>query len=258
MDVPSSSSLKGWIFQFCHPSCCYHVCHTYSKMDRYIQELAEAATTDKVKQILEKFSMNETHEVNQNGLVNECKLVHLRWTQRRKPRHQDSNVQRNSRYYDGNTQQNFRYQENTQPNSGIRTTVPPWENRQQSPQTLPPNATNHQQVHPTMTESTTNLQSKPKEASGDLQNMKTFLENCLDRMKADISKQIELQIDNKMNSFANKPVYQQPPAQWYHPGMDQPSRKLQTQSQPEKQQKSSSNPPPPVSFMGYPMIIPQV
>ena len=40
-------------------------------MDRYIQELAEAATTDKVKQILEKFSMNETHEVNQNGLVNE-------------------------------------------------------------------------------------------------------------------------------------------------------------------------------------------
>ena len=40
-------------------------------MDRYIQELATTATTDKVKQILETFSMNETHEVNQNRLVNE-------------------------------------------------------------------------------------------------------------------------------------------------------------------------------------------
>ena len=245
--------LKGDGCSFFHPKSCYY----YSKFGT--DPIDGCRRGKRCRNVHPKLCPNS--ESLRICLNDECKLVHLRGTQRRKPRHQDSNVQQNSRYYDGNTQQNFRYQENTQPNSGIRTTVPPWENRQQSPQTLPPNATNHQQVHPTMTESTTNLQSKPKEASGDLQNMKTFLENCLDRMKADISKQIELQIDNKMNSFANKPVYQQPPAQWYHPSMDQPSRKLQTQSQPEKQQKSSSNPPPPpppVSFMGYPMIIPQV
>ena len=246
--------LKGDGCSFFHPKSCYY----YSK---YGTDPIDGCRRGKrCRNIHPKLCPNS--ESLKICLNDECKLVHLRGTQRRKPRNQDSNVQQqNSRYHDGNAQQNFRYQDNTQPNSGSRTTVSPWENRQQSHQTSPSNENNHHQVHPSLIESTTNLQIKPKETNEDLQNMKSFLEDCLNRMKTDISKQIEQQIDNKMSSFANKPVYQQPPAQWYHPDLNQPSRKLQAQSQPEKQQKTSSNPPP-VSFMGYPMtqmpmIIPQ-
>ena len=149
-------------------------------------------------------------------------------------------------------QQNQRYQENnTQQNHGSRIAVSPWENRQPTP-----NTTNPLQQQQSSMESMTNAQHTPKETKGDFENMKTFLEQCLEKMKSDITKQIEHQIDSKINSFANKPVYQPAPTQWYHPKLQHPNIIPQhAQIQPEKPQENANTSQ--VSFMGYPMIIPQ-
>ena len=40
-------------------------------MDVYIQEIATTAPSDKVKQIVETFNSNDTHETNRDRLVNE-------------------------------------------------------------------------------------------------------------------------------------------------------------------------------------------
>ena len=221
--------LRGVGCDFFHPKSCYY----YAKFGT--DPFNGCRRGRRCKYIHPKLCPNS--ENMKICLNNECKLVHLKGTQRERRTNRENNNQQNPRYLERNEQSNYRYPEhNAQPRND-NATISPWENSQQ-----------HQ-----ITRDTNNTTPQPKTNGFEnmQKNMQIFLEQCLERMKVDINKQIEHQVEGRINSFVNsKPVYQPTPAQWYHP---QPATQA-AQMQLEKPQEVTNTPP--VQFMGYPMVIP--
>ena len=234
--------LRGEECSFFHPKSCYY----YSKHGN--DPHLGCRKGNRCKFFHPKLCSNSE---NLKICLNEqCKLVHLKGTQRRQPRYPESGPQLNTRYPEDNAQQNTRYQER----NGQQITRPPiapWDNSRQIRQDDIPYQ--QQQSEREMRNKRT-MQPEQREVNRDLSEMQSFLERCLEKMKSDISKQIDEKIDSK---FLN--TNQQIAGQWHRQEQTQVNRQphvVQLPPEPSHQKEPHTTP---VSFMGYPpMVFPQV
>ena len=225
--------LRGDGCSFFHPKSCYY----YSKFGN--DPINGCRRGKRCKYVHPKLCPNS---VNMKICLNEeCKLVHLKGTQRKKPR---ENSQQAPRYLDRNEHPNYRHSDqNVQPQYHNPATISPWENRHQTAR-----ETSDSTPQPSSNETRSGFENMQK-------NMQSFLEKYLEQMKVDINNQIEKQVEGRLNNFVNsKPSYTST-NQWYHPNLQQTiTQPLPAQIQAEKSQEVTNSPQ--VQFMGYPMIIP--
>lgn len=183
----------------------------------------------------------------------ECKQVHLRGTQRRKPSHQEM------------------HSKPKPPN-----TFAPWNNSQSNNQSNSQSVSreyNTQSSSPWQTERRENDLQRQNEDRNNFANMQNFLEKCLEKMKADLSSHLENKIDNRISSFIHKqPQPQMPLTQisqtqplqplqipWgpahqatHSPPVQMPTTTQQT-SKVQGQQLQNMTP---LTFMNYPVMMP--
>ena len=218
--------LKGDGCGFKHPKSCYY----YTKFGD--DPRMGCRRGNRCKFVHPKLCSNS---VNMKICLNEnCKQVHLKGTQRKKPR-----------YYETNTQQNQTRQ------------VSPWESSQPNHPAVNVATRSYNQTE----ENSRDQQygSQPVKQREDRHDLQTFLAQCLEKMKTDLSTHLERQIECKINSFAAKTAQEnQNQTQWATTSHQSNGANHAFQP-PQEAQHQGQQTAPPVTFMypNYQMIIPK-